>query len=55
MDTDEIDFNEVINSINIVGALVHGELIVNYISIDGVPLEDDEWRKSVLISSPFIP
>lgn len=45
-DTDETDFNEIIHSIKTDGALVHGELIVSYISTDGVPLEDDEWRKA---------
>lgn len=45
-DSDENDFNSMIQSIKTDGALVHGELIVNYDSTDGVSLEDDEWRKA---------
>ncbi|MGM9956852.1 MAG: hypothetical protein ACI35J_13430 [Peribacillus sp.] len=46
LDTDENDFNSIIQAIKTDGALVHGELIVNYVSTDGVALEDDEWRKT---------
>ncbi|MFJ7747884.1 hypothetical protein [Peribacillus sp. NPDC097295] len=45
-DTDENDFKEIIHSIKNDDVLKHGELIVSYISTDGVPLEDDEWRKT---------
>lgn len=45
-DRDENDFKEIIHSIKTDGVLEHGELIVSYISTDGVPLEDDEWRKA---------
>lgn len=45
-DSDENDFNSIIQSIKTDRALVRGELIVNYVSTDGVALEDDEWRKT---------
>ncbi|MCK2004893.1 hypothetical protein MZM54_26285 [[Brevibacterium] frigoritolerans] len=44
-DTDEDRFNEMINSLKKDKVLEHGNMIVEYISSKGVPLEDDEWHK----------
>lgn len=43
--TDNDTFTEIINSIKSDGVLAHGTFIVEYISTEGVPLEDDEWRE----------
>ncbi|MFD6442717.1 hypothetical protein ACFWDG_23750, partial [Peribacillus sp. NPDC060186] len=45
-DTDEDHFNEIILSIKKDGILEQGNMIVEYISTDGIPLEEDEWRKT---------
>lgn len=44
IDTDTDTFTEIINSIKLDGVLAHGTFIVEYISTEGVHLEDDEWR-----------
>lgn len=44
-DTDEDHFNEMINNLKKDKVLEHGNMIVEYISSKGVPLEDDEWHK----------
>ncbi|MFJ7509326.1 hypothetical protein ACIQW7_07665 [Peribacillus simplex] len=45
-DADEDRFTEIINALKKDGILKHGNIIVEYISTNGVPLEDEEWSKS---------
>ncbi|MEW5593212.1 hypothetical protein ABGT24_06585 [Peribacillus frigoritolerans] len=44
-DTDEDRFTEMIYGLKKDEVLEHGNMIVEYISTKGVPLEDDEWHK----------
>ncbi|MDM5284368.1 hypothetical protein [Peribacillus frigoritolerans] len=44
-DADEDRFNEMINGLKKDKVLEHGNMIVEYISTKGVPLEDEEWHK----------
>lgn len=44
-DADEDRFNEMINGLKKDKVLEHGNMIVEYISTNGVPLEDEEWHK----------
>ncbi|MFF2498461.1 hypothetical protein [Peribacillus sp. NPDC058075] len=43
-DADEDRFTAVINALKKDRVLKHGNMIVEYISTNGVPLEDEEWR-----------
>ncbi|MFE4706059.1 hypothetical protein [Peribacillus simplex] len=45
-DADEDRFTEIINALKKDGVLKHGNMIVEYISTNGVPLKDEEWSKS---------
>ncbi|CAH0159531.1 hypothetical protein SRABI96_00920 [Peribacillus sp. Bi96] len=45
-DTDDDRFNKMIVALKNDGGLKHGHMIVEYISTNGVPLEDEEWNKS---------
>ncbi|MCT1390377.1 hypothetical protein M4D76_18985 [Peribacillus frigoritolerans] len=44
-DADEDRFTSVINALKKDRILKHGNMIVENISTNGVPLEDDEWHK----------
>ncbi|MGE7902875.1 hypothetical protein ACQKNS_00515 [Peribacillus sp. NPDC094092] len=44
-DADEGRFTKIINALIKDGVLKHGNMIVEYISTNGVPLEDEEWNK----------
>lgn len=44
-DADEDRFYEMINGLKKDKVLEHGNMIVEYISTKGVPLEDEEWHK----------
>ncbi|MFF2858017.1 hypothetical protein [Peribacillus sp. NPDC058002] len=44
-DADEGRFTKIINALIKDGILKHGNMIVEYISANGVPLEDEEWSK----------
>ncbi|WP_458352283.1 hypothetical protein [Peribacillus frigoritolerans] len=44
-DADEGRFTEMINALKKDKVLEHGNMIVEYISTEGVPLEDEEWHK----------
>ncbi|WP_286184818.1 hypothetical protein [Bacillus sp. SD075] len=43
---DEDRFTEIINALKEDGVIKHGNMIVDYISTNGVPLEEEEWSKS---------
>lgn len=45
-DADEDRITEIINALKKDGVLKHGNMIVEYISTNGVPLDDEEWSKS---------
>ncbi|WP_260284949.1 hypothetical protein [Peribacillus aracenensis] len=44
-DADDGRFTKIINALIKDGILKHGNMIVEYISANGVPLEDEEWSK----------
>ncbi|MBT2647965.1 hypothetical protein J7E52_14915 [Bacillus sp. ISL-34] len=44
-DADEDRFTEIINALKKDSVLKHGNMIVEYISSNGVPLEDEEWSE----------
>lgn len=46
IDKDEDTFTKIIHSIQTDDILEHGTFIVEYISTEGVPLEDGEWRET---------
>ncbi|MFF2456840.1 hypothetical protein [Peribacillus simplex] len=44
-DADDGRFTKIIKALIKDGILKHGNMIVEYISANGVPLEDEEWSK----------